>query len=150
MSSELRQAKVRADGRGSPPWNSRPDAASRSAGAWFRLAGGWRPLSRCSNRLFRRRKLADLMTNSHARQVGPDDEGSGAVASEVRLQAEGLLRVGRQLVTEVGMGDGDEALGPLAEALSEQLSYAVFGHDRAYVGAGRGDPSPFLERDGDA
>jgi len=55
MSSDLRQAKVRADGRGSPPWNSDPDAALKGAGAWFRPAGAWRPLSRCSNRLFRPR-----------------------------------------------------------------------------------------------
>ncbi len=37
-----------------------------------------------------------------------------------------LLRVGRELVAEIGVGDRDQALGAFAEALTEQLGHAEF------------------------
>ena len=37
------------------------------------------------------------------------------------------------------MGDRDQRLGALAQALSEELGDAPLGHDRADVGAGRDD-----------
>src|SRR4029079_3312144 len=43
-----------------------------------------------------------------------------------------------ELGAEVGMGDGDQLAGPLAQALARQTRDAVFGHHVVDVGA-RGD-----------
>ena len=43
------------------------------------------------------------------------------------------------------MGDRDEGLGPLAEALAEQLGDTPFGDDRPNVGAGGDDPGTLAQ-----
>jgi hypothetical protein len=54
------------------------------------------------------------------RQPASASELSGGLGRpSIRLEAESLSGVGGQLVAEVGVGNGDEALGPLAEALAE-------------------------------
>jgi hypothetical protein len=51
----------------------------------------------------------------------------------LELEAVGLDRVGGELVAEVRVGNRDQPLGALAEALAEEFGDAEFGHDIADV-----------------
>ena len=57
-----------------------------------------------------------------------------------------LLRLGDQLLAELRMGDGNQALGPLPSGLALGVELAVLRHYIVEVGAGGGDHGPLQQR----
>ena len=73
------------------------------------------------------------------REGFPKGLADGLIDAIAPSEAE-LVRLPIELLAKIRVSDRDQGLGPLVDAQTEKVDFAVFGHDVVHVATARDDP----------